>query len=714
MADNENEDSDPQEKNFQITNEDELNLLEDIDSDETQSDLEDEIRSIFDDEEVQAGLVDDDILSELENEIQSIFGHEEIEKQTELETGVAEQDVEAFQTESEDDVELDSVLDDEGVEQSSVSVEPEIQPDAGASSVELDNTEIESILDDETFQEPPTDEIDEPDLKDAEVSSVLDDADIQPILDAKQAQQATDSEETGSIMEDVVSETELDDAQNQSFVDAEQAQQAPDSEEAGSNMKNEDSESELDDAEIQSILDEEDLPDSVSENEEPGAELDIESEIEEEAFDSELAAEEIEPEEIDEDFQLGSDYEEFETDAEEERQLALDEDEFEAGQNDEPSQLELNDEALLYGQEEADDELLQDVARATHEVDVTGVQDEAGEEKGQVKAQKTVFTGLVLTGIPSAAVIVVSVVLFFVFSSDMESETQLMEVALVEEEPEIPELVEAPATTKEDLFPEAPEMPDLADIEQTQPEELVADKDDSSGSDIDIIEPVVELLYEVEETEVLERADEVVIEPEEQPAEEPVILIEPEPVVAEISAGAGRQSVSAVPSAGVGSAHIIIFSFADESRARQSLDALVARGETPTIIPPFGQSRNYRVAIARYATMAEARANIQSYRREYGNDAWVLEYKSPAAIRILEERTGRTYVIFSSFTNQEQAFNMAAALTESGLNAEIIPPFGSSRNYRVAIAGYGTLAEAQAALPRYRQEHGEDLWLLRY
>lgn len=75
-----------------------------------------------------------------------------------------------------------------------------------------------------------------------------------------------------------------------------------------------------------------------------------------------------------------------------------------------------------------------------------------------------------------------------------------------------------------------------------------------------------------------------------------------------------------------GQRHLIVASFLDGESAQQHARTLAAKGDSPKIIPPFGDSPNYRVAIQSYSTLNEALQNLEAYRAQYGGGVWVLRY----------------------------------------------------------------------------------------
>jgi hypothetical protein len=79
-------------------------------------------------------------------------------------------------------------------------------------------------------------------------------------------------------------------------------------------------------------------------------------------------------------------------------------------------------------------------------------------------------------------------------------------------------------------------------------------------------------------------------------------------------------------SAATGNIYVIVFSFLTEELARKHADTLAAAGENPSIIPPFDQGRQYRVAVSDYATLSSAQAALVQHREEFGNETWLLRY----------------------------------------------------------------------------------------
>jgi hypothetical protein len=415
-----------------------------------------------------------------------------------------------------------------------------------------------------------------------------------------------------------------------------------------------------------------------------------------------------------EEFQSGADDEELGSmlDVDQELESILGDEEFQTEPEDSDPWSELNDENFLLepDDEEPDSELdddapqveidyetLKDVIKGgeihividdgdfqaepeNHEnLENTRQSEEPAENEEQDEKPVITLPRKILAAIAAAFVIAISTILFFVLDTDTTNEAESVATVMPIVAPE------------DDTAVVAETHLILVDVVPDEEPVLLPEQTDAPAETPDLV-------------------DEVFVE-----VEEPIVIAEAAPTVAnnvdpiEISVGA-----TAMSSESTGNAFIIVGSFTDGNRARQNASAIVKRGESPVIIPPFGNSSAYRVAIAKYETRAEAQSSLQSYRDEYGDDSWILEYQAPVAVTMLGERTGSTYVIFSSFTNEDQALKQANILAAREISSMIVPPFGQSGNYRVAIASYATLAEAQAALAQHRRDHGEDVWLLRY
>ncbi|MCH8174153.1 MAG: HAMP domain-containing protein, partial [Proteobacteria bacterium] len=228
---------------------------------------------------------------------------------------------------------------------------------------------------------------------------------------------------------------------------------------------------------------------------------------------------------------------------------------------------------------------------------------------------------------------------------------------------------------------------------------------------------VAEELPAAEESEPADEENAGVVDEHSAVIEEIVPAIEPTSSAAEelsiATSTAGPDEIFTL-SESTGHFYIIVASFLTEVRAREYAGSLSANEDTPTILSPLGDTSRYRVAIASYETMAELQANLPSYKSKYGDELWPLRYIVAGTTTMLSTGTGKFYVIVSSFSTEALARKHTDILAATGENPIIIPPFGPSRQYRVALFGYESLTAAQAALPQHRENYGSDAWLLRY
>ncbi|GAB5499141.1 MAG: hypothetical protein PsegKO_14520 [Pseudohongiellaceae bacterium] len=213
-------------------------------------------------------------------------------------------------------------------------------------------------------------------------------------------------------------------------------------------------------------------------------------------------------------------------------------------------------------------------------------------------------------------------------------------------------------------------------------------------------------------------ADGQPIPPEpETSAPEPVSDHSPESALTEdrsARTGSGEVAVINEAQSSGRNYHVVVASFAVEDQARQHAGRISDEEIVAYVIPPFGGSDNYRVAVAGYSSMAEARENIPGLQAVYGSGIWPLRYPPSPPLQTISERTGDTYIIVASFPAAELARNHASGLVADGEQPVIIAPYPPANRYRVAVSYFDSLNNAENALPRYRQNYGEDVWLLRY
>ena len=84
------------------------------------------------------------------------------------------------------------------------------------------------------------------------------------------------------------------------------------------------------------------------------------------------------------------------------------------------------------------------------------------------------------------------------------------------------------------------------------------------------------------------------------------------------------------------------------------------------------------------------------------------------AIEVLSERTRRYYVIISTAIDDDLLMDYAKKLSKTGVGIKIIPPFGNTKFYRLAIGDHDTYAKAQANADEVKGQYGNEVWVVRY
>ncbi|GAB1445262.1 MAG: hypothetical protein KF860_17530 [Cyclobacteriaceae bacterium] len=83
-------------------------------------------------------------------------------------------------------------------------------------------------------------------------------------------------------------------------------------------------------------------------------------------------------------------------------------------------------------------------------------------------------------------------------------------------------------------------------------------------------------------------------------------------------------------------------------------------------------------------------------------------------IQRLNERTRRYYVVITAGIDDDLMMDYAKKLSKEGVSTKIIPPFGKTKFYRLAIADRETYALAQANADEVKAKYGNEVWVVRY
>ena len=83
-------------------------------------------------------------------------------------------------------------------------------------------------------------------------------------------------------------------------------------------------------------------------------------------------------------------------------------------------------------------------------------------------------------------------------------------------------------------------------------------------------------------------------------------------------------------------------------------------------------------------------------------------------IETLNERTGRYYVVVASAIDGDLLMDYARKLTEKGVSAKVIAPFGNVRFHRLTVAEGETFAAAQQQADALKGEYSDAVWVIKY
>jgi cbb3-type cytochrome oxidase subunit 3 len=84
------------------------------------------------------------------------------------------------------------------------------------------------------------------------------------------------------------------------------------------------------------------------------------------------------------------------------------------------------------------------------------------------------------------------------------------------------------------------------------------------------------------------------------------------------------------------------------------------------------------------------------------------------SFQIVEERTGRYYVIVATAIDDDLLQDYAKKLSATGISSKMIPPFGKTKFYRLAIDDQDSWDAAQAKADGLKTQYGDAVWVLKY
>jgi len=83
-------------------------------------------------------------------------------------------------------------------------------------------------------------------------------------------------------------------------------------------------------------------------------------------------------------------------------------------------------------------------------------------------------------------------------------------------------------------------------------------------------------------------------------------------------------------------------------------------------------------------------------------------------IETLNARTGRYYVVIASSIDGDLIMDYARKLTEKGVNAKIIAPYGKVKFHRLTVAEGDTFAATQQTADQLKSEYTNGAWVIKY
>ncbi|WPP50892.1 SPOR domain-containing protein [Catalinimonas niigatensis] len=84
-------------------------------------------------------------------------------------------------------------------------------------------------------------------------------------------------------------------------------------------------------------------------------------------------------------------------------------------------------------------------------------------------------------------------------------------------------------------------------------------------------------------------------------------------------------------------------------------------------------------------------------------------------VTTISEPTGRSYIVIGSFVDEDLALDFSNKMIEQGIGVKILAPTGRAPlMHRVAVADFADFSEAMSDLELFRNNYGENTWVLKY
>ncbi len=127
------------------------------------------------------------------------------------------------------------------------------------------------------------------------------------------------------------------------------------------------------------------------------------------------------------------------------------------------------------------------------------------------------------------------------------------------------------------------------------------------------------------------------------------------------------------------------------------------------------QAQEFQLQEARKKQEEADAERLRLEAEQRATDSLAVAKPSEGAIETLTERSGRYYVVVASAIDDDLIMDYAKDLSKKGVNSKIIPPFGKTKFYRIAIDVADTYADAQTnADSKKGGDYGSDVWVVKY
>lgn len=126
------------------------------------------------------------------------------------------------------------------------------------------------------------------------------------------------------------------------------------------------------------------------------------------------------------------------------------------------------------------------------------------------------------------------------------------------------------------------------------------------------------------------------------------------------------------------------------------------------------QEENARLEASRVEAEREAEQKRIAEEAQRKADSVAAATPVAGTIETLNERTGRYYVVIASAIDGDLIMDYAKKLSEKGINAKVIPPYGNVRFHRLTVAEGDSFAATQQLADGLKGEYNEGAWVIKY